>query len=351
MSHSSYRKREGFTLIELLVVIAIIAVLIGLLLPAVQKVREAAARAQCQNNLKQMGIALHAHHDALGRLPPGGANDQAPDFGTQAGSPNNWGSSWMVYILPYIEQDNLYKQWDFSNNSGYANPTDNPAAAKVDIKTYSCPSSPLPHFGAANQPDALIGNYVGVSGAFDQILIPLGFTETRFNNLPCAGQVSGGGAMIPNGMLNLANIRDGTSSTMAISEQSNYITDNNKVKQDWRSTQPWGWYLGVKDPGIPPNFTNGGQDNRQPGLTTIRYPINNTPAGGWLNDVPNTGVGIGQTFTWCNGGANVPLNSTHSGGVNVLFCDGSTRFLASNTSLQVLAQLATRDDGIPVPNY
>ena len=102
------KKCKGFTLIELLVVIAIIAILIGLLLPAVQKVREAAARMQCSNNLKQLGLALHAHHSTYSRLPPGGANDQAP-FGVDPPSSQRWGSSWLVYILPYIEMDNLYK--------------------------------------------------------------------------------------------------------------------------------------------------------------------------------------------------------------------------------------------------
>ena len=105
----------------------------------------------------------------------------------------------------------------------------------------------------------------------------------------------------------------------------------------------------MKSAGIPPNFDNGGGDNREPCLTTIRYPINKT--GGWTNDVTNTGVGIGGTYSGNCTGANIPLNSTHDGGVNILLCDGSVRFLPSATSLAIVAQLATRDDGVPLPSY
>ena len=337
-------RRRAFTLVELLVVIAIIGVLVALLLPAVQAAREAARRMQCANHQKQLALAAQNFHDTLRRLPPGGAMDQPP-FGTDTAPPlanARWGSSWMVYILPYIEQQPLHDKWQFTGQSGAFNANNNAAANGVVIKVFFCPSSPLKIKPATSQAGATYANYVGVSGAVDG-LIP-NFSESRINTWPCGGTISGGGVMIPNGELKLGDITDGTSNTMEFSEQGNWLKDTNGVKQEWRASQTWGWYLGVKAPGVPPNFDNAGSDNRQPNMTTIRYPINHQPASGWANDVPGIGVGLTGNCV----GANVPINGTHPAGVNCAFADGSVRFLTNSTPLAILANMATRDDGQPL---
>src|SRR4051794_33762748 len=176
-------RRQGFTLIELLVVIAIIAVLIGLLLPAVQKVREAAARIQCQNNLKQLGLALHNYHDANGRFPPAGRGyDWCASAQGGSGDTAIYNSNGLVLLLPYVEQDNLYRLFNLNQASAMIGTTPgtspwrnvngtvvgdpvangNAALASNVLNVFTCPSDPTPSAGPGRQgpPGGVLSPYV-----------------------------------------------------------------------------------------------------------------------------------------------------------------------------------------------
>jgi len=160
------RRRQGFTLIELLVVIAIIAILIGLLVPAVQKVRESAARLQCSNNLKQIGLAAHSYHDANRSLPPGYhgplPNIHYPNAGWQTAGNPKWVGV-MAYLLPYLEQNNIYRQLRTMNDSSYTGTwwQTNPdwTLAHSQIPVFLCPSDPVSPGGISTGSAALMHSY------------------------------------------------------------------------------------------------------------------------------------------------------------------------------------------------
>ena len=194
--------RRGFTLIELLVVIAIIAILLGLLLPAVQKVREAASRMKCSNNLKQIGLAMHNYHDSNGSFPPSylasgaysdGATDTAPGWG------------WGAFILPYLEQDNLFRQLNL------AQPVQNSPAIQTFLKAYACPSdSPPP--AAFGVPDAF-GNIVAQAA-------PSSYAACVGGDESDTVGPSGLGIFYRNSRTRMTDISDGTNSTILVGERA-----------------------------------------------------------------------------------------------------------------------------------
>jgi prepilin-type N-terminal cleavage/methylation domain-containing protein/prepilin-type processing-associated H-X9-DG protein len=343
------RTRTGFTLIELLVVIAIIAILIGLLLPAVQKVREAAARMQCSNNLKQLSLALHNYHDANGFMPPGGLTD-APPVGTGGG----WGSSWVVLVLPYIEQDNLRNRFTFPGGSGWGSGNNPAQASNIRIKTINCPSSPTGDvIAAGDRPpgsagDIAANHYVGIAGAVPG-LIP-GYNDNRFNTSGTGAGCCSGGIAAGNGVLRpgtpdvkMTSITDGTSNTIVIGEQNDFLFTANGTRVRWGTGMQHGFMIGWPRTQTPPNAGNGG-DVRHFNMTTVRYQVNQKR--NWTD-----GGACGTQGVCQNVGNNIPLNSAHTGGINVGMGDGSVRFLRDSTPLVTLAQLAIRDDGTVINDF
>ncbi|HEY7314236.1 MAG TPA: DUF1559 domain-containing protein [Gemmataceae bacterium] len=303
------RRRSAFTLIELLVVIAIIAILIGLLLPAVQKVREAAARMQCSNNLKQLSLALHNYHSAYGTLPPGS---------------NSSGFTVVSLLLPYVERNNLYNQINFSVS---ANDPTNAVPTAAVVKGFLCPSdrtSLVPPGGGGNN---YFANY-GTEPFFFQ-------NRSVANGVFALRETSGG--------VRLTDITDGTSNTAAFSElrKGDY---NNAVYS------PMDW-LNASSAGMPTTVDQAYALCQ--GINPMDLGYQWLSAGGeWLNDnrtgtayihcaPPNsTNCGFPANLRFC-----VNPNSDHTNGVNVGLCDGSVRFVTNGISLPTWRALGTRAGG------
>jgi prepilin-type N-terminal cleavage/methylation domain-containing protein/prepilin-type processing-associated H-X9-DG protein len=348
------RAREGFTLIELLVVIAIIAILIGLLLPAVQKVREAAARAKCQNHLKQMGLAAHNYESTNGYLPPriGRVNINGTVYNNDA-SPQ-------ALILAYLEQASKYNQfnfnyrvWDDLNlapNDQPNRPGVNKAAREQDVPVYLCPSDmsetrkAADWVSVANGPEGRL-NYLGNLGATSQ-LTTSGPTAGIFSGPSTAGQIMKG---IP-----ILGAQDGTSNTALFAEVM-------------RSTHPWPAVSNVRDNTVvildASVNTASKTDGRaipscatgSPWTSSIKYVglvyerslfgvtfYTHTLPPNWNRDIAGPRYNCGDTQI---ASFHIAASSYHSGGVNVGMADGSVRFVRDTIPFDVWQAMGTRSGG------
>jgi prepilin-type N-terminal cleavage/methylation domain-containing protein/prepilin-type processing-associated H-X9-DG protein len=293
----------GFTLIELLVVIAIIAVLVSLLLPAVQKVREAANRTQCTNNLKQIGLACHHYHDSYRCLPPG--------YFAAASYPETtpgWG--WGAYLLPYLEQEPLYRQISFTQPM-----QQNPAVIGTMLKVFLCPSDLPPP-----QPFAI------TDGTLEPIVsaAPSSYAASVGDDNSEADAPTGNGVFYRNSKIRFADITDGLSNTTILGDRA------------WSQVQ--GIWAGAINNGI----TRAGSRNVWPNATASA-PVLVLAHNNFINITTDSDGGLDD------------LSSNHPGGANLLFADGSVHFLQSITSdgPERLAfwALGTRAGGETVQGY
>src|SRR5262249_23249210 len=316
--YSTTSRRRGFTLIELLVVIAIIAILIGLLLPAVQMVRAAANRMVCTNHLKQIALAAHNYHDDHGQFPTGA---QLPDF---VGDRPTKGTNMWVELLPYIEQDNLYKRWDRDDNRNNVAGGGNATQAQV-LKLLIGPSDSLPQtvveHSAAVTPRWCWGFY-GMSSYGGNA----GTRSVPPGDPPAFPGISRDGIFWIDSNIGLKDIDgDGSSNTFLFGER--YHRDPN-----FDLLQP------VVLPGIAPiaqlgkwGFVAGAAGVMTNVTLHSAAPINyRTPLEGDRLVLLNRAAAFG---------------SGHPGGANFAFADGHVRFLRESTSLSVLKALSTRAGG------
>ena len=337
--------RRGFTLVELLVVIAIIGVLVALLLPAVQAAREAARRSQCQNNLKQVALAIQIYHDTFTEFPKGSAGGE--------------GALWSYYIMPYFEQKNLQDLLTVSTTSdgfNWANPgpysreqiIGNPnyvnlIACETQIPVFQCPSAGFPDGGQydISGDDWHVGNrqpasYIGNASGF----------AINQNHKDVDGKPMGSldGVLFNHSEIGMKHITDGTSNTMLIGEVMHDVEivdrDGGSKKESRIGDRKDHWYIGSDDvdTGSLTSKTGGWDFSEAMGSTAIPMNFQNQFQGQGCDNISDP---ICQKLQLAYG-------SPHPGGMQLARCDGSVDYLAEDVDLVVWRDLATRDNQQPV---
>ncbi len=375
----SPKSRSGFTLIELLVVIAIIAILIGLLLPAVQKVREAAARTTCQNNMKQLSLCAMNYESSYGYFPagwippinPAGVTPLPLTPGYTLYTPGILAApplpdpakytNCMIELLPFIEQDNLQKTWDYKNrNNNWTNPTNPNGPSGQTVKTFICPSSKV-----AEEPTSVVsGNtygrnsYVGMAGrmGFSVRGNTVGSGTFTFSNgysngaQPQAPQPAAPAALLgvtpgasdfgtvtvhatldgvfyTNSRVKIVGVADGTSNTLMWGERQHKDKNFDLIY----TTFPilgWSGWAWCDQENAAGDFLGGA-------TMPINWQVPDSAIGSPMNTSNNNYIRMKLSS----------MSSGHTGGANVALCDGSVRFLRDSTPQAVLWALATRAGG------
>jgi prepilin-type N-terminal cleavage/methylation domain-containing protein len=321
-------RRFAFTLVELLVVIAIIGILVALLLPAVQAAREAARRMSCQNQMKQLGLAVHEFHDTYKRLPPGCQRTVFPIPKPSQPTVMN-GTSWLVFILPYIEQQALYDlyRWDLPYNS---TENANNVGAQI-LETLYCPSGPDPRRytdpnGAPvnGKPSTHYYGVMGPSGPMDNFVVNINGTNYTYRNGDAGANASwgfhgmmcqyreDGNSISTNRIVKISDALDGTTNTLMLGEISKFVPNTTPATpQHYRI-----WIRG-----------NAGGSGA---TKNVRYPINST------------------FYNGSNNFNDISFMSEHPGGCNFAIGDASVRYIAANINMGVYVGLSSMDSKEPV---